>query len=200
MNARISREFALQSAIHYENNFLLNTYLLDIMMDVTTEDIREQNIALERIKYLLDVQLESCLFIDSKETKAIELYSKAGLKICPLPEEPYDQVIAMVLLNKFNAITEKKLYINEIRIRSKICDDVSFYVSDDENIDFIGISDAWWLENSPSIHYTPKKIKKEKVVELKKEPIDWNSIGLSWKEPIATTTDKGEILFISSDK
>lgn len=200
MNARISREFAFQAAIHYDNSFLLNTYLLDVMMDVTTEDIREQNIALERIKYLLEVQFENCVFIDHKETKSLDLYAKAGIKVCLLPEEPYDQVIALILLNKFNAVTESKLFVNEIRIRSKICDDVSFYVSVDDSIEFSEQNNAWWNENSPSICGSVKKSKKEKIVELKKEPIDWASIGLSWKDPTEKLKDKGEIVFIPVDK
>lgn len=200
MIARISREFAFQAAIHYENSFILNTYIIDLMMDVATEDIREQNVALERIKYLIDVSFENCLFVDQSEVKPIEYYAKAGIRVCPLPEEPYDQVIAAVLLNKFNAVAETKLYVNEIKIRSKISDDVSFYVAEDEQADFCEGTGVWWTDSSPSICDYPKKIKREKIVELKKEPVDWASIGLLWKAPDENLKDKGEIVFIPSGK
>jgi len=199
MNARISREFSFQAAIHFDESFILNFYHLDLMMDVTTEDIREQNIALDRIKFIITMCLDSCIFIDHKEIKAIDAYSKAGIKVCPLPEEPYDQVVASVLLSKFNTVTEKHLYINEIRIRSNICDDVSFYIGDDENEEFKNLKDCWWTENSPNISLNTKRTKKDKIVELKKEPMDWNSIGLGWKESISFK-NKGEIVFIPTEK
>lgn len=198
MNARISREFSFQAAIHHDDSFMLNTYHLELMMDVTTDNIREQNIALERIKFLIDMCLDSCVFVDYKEIKAIEAYTKAGIRVCTLPDEPYDQIIASVLMSKFNTITERHLYITEIVIKSKICDDVSFYISDEEDAEFKNIPDVWWTENNPNITSVPKKVKKDKVVQLKKDLGDWNSIHLGWKEPIQT--DKGEIVFIPVEK
>ena len=200
MNTRVSREFAFQAAIHYEDSFIINSYHLDMSMDVTTEDIREQNIALDRIKYLLSECFENCVFIEFSETKAIDAYLKAGLKVCQLPEEPFDQIVAAVLLSKFNTVTEKKLFISEIKIRSSICDDVTFYVTSEEDIEFYGSPNVWWTENNASIFDTNKRTKKEKIVELRKEPIDWNSIGLSWKEKKSTSKDNGEIVFIPLDK
>lgn len=192
MNARISRKFAFSAAIHYEGNFILNSYEIDLYMDVTTEDVREQNIAMDRIKYLFDMSLDSCVFVDMKESKFIELYEKAGIVVCPLPDEPYDQVVAAVLLCKINAITENHLFVTEIKIRSGICDDVVFYIAYNEEAEFQSLSNVWWNENNPNIRSYTKKSKKEKVVELKKEPSDWNSLGLSWKEE----HKKGEVVFI----
>lgn len=198
MNARVSREFTFKAAAHYDDTFIINLYNLIMYMDVTTEDVREQNIALERIKYITEVCLENCIFVDYKNTKAIEAYSKANIKVCSLPEEPFDQVVAAVLLSKFNAITEKKLFVNEIEICSDLCDDVKFFVSHDENIEFYAKNGVWWTDNSPLIFDLPKKIKKDKIVELRKELGDWNTIGLSWKE--FNRSDKGEIVFIPLEK
>lgn len=200
MNTRVSREFEFQAAVHYEDSFIINSYKLDLSMEVTTDDIREQNIALDRIKYLISECFENCIFVDVHENKAIDLYLKAGLHVCPVPEEPYDQIVAAVLLSKFNAVTEKKLYVNEIKIKSAICDDVTFYVSHEENIEFLESPNVWWTDNSASIFDVSKKSKKEKIVELKKEPIDWNIIGLTWKEKKVTSKDSGEIVFIPVDK
>ncbi len=196
MNTRISRIFVFQAAIHYENNFILNDYEIELFMDVTTEDIREQNIAMDRIKYLFDVSLDSCIFVDVRDSKAIDLYSRAGIAVCPLPDEPYDQVLAAVLLCKLNMITEKHLFVTEIKIKSRICDDVVFYVAHDEEAEFQHLSNVWWNENNPNVSNSIKKSKKEKVVELKKEPGDWNSLGLSWKEE----KKKGEVVFIPVEK
>lgn len=199
MNTRISRDFEFLASIHHENAFIVNSYNLTLSLDVTTENIDYQNIAMDRIKYLFDVCLDSCVFVDIKDTKAIDNYSKANMKVCPLPDEPYDQIIAAVLISKINTITENHLFLNEVAIISKICDDVCFYVSYDEEADFQNLKDVWWAENSPSINMI-KKLKKEKVVQLHKDPKDWNSVGLGWEEPKFCKTDKGEIVFIPVDK
>ena len=154
---------------------------------------------MDRIKYLFDICLDSCVFVDIKDAKAIDNYSKANMKVCPLPDEPYDQIIAAVLISKINVITENHLFLNEVSIISKICDDVCFYVSYDEEADFQNLKNVWWTENSPSINMI-KKFKKEKVVQLHKDPKDWNSVGLGWEVPKSCKTDKGEIVFIPVDK
>lgn len=196
MSARIFRKFIFQAGLFYENNFIINSYEIDLYMDVMTDDIREQNIAMDRIKYLFEMCLDNSVFVEIKNSKTIELYDKAGLKVCPLPDEPYDQVIAAILICKINTITENKLFVTEVKIQSKICDDVAFYVAHNEEVDFQNLQGTWWNENSPNISLIVKKSKKEKVVDLKKEYIDWNILGLNWKEE----TKKGEVVFIPVEK
>lgn len=199
MYARIERDFEFQAGIYFEKNFIINHYKLFVQMAVMSEDLHEQNIAFERIKYFIEYCLENSIFIDYKEKQQIELYSKAGLKLCILPDEPFDQIVAATLLSKINSITEKKLMINELKILSKISDGVSFYISHDEIDNFTNIEDAWYTENNSSINDLHKKInKKEKVLELKKENTDWNKIGLGWKSDDETNDNK--IVFTNLEK
>lgn len=197
MIARISRNFSFQAAIHYENKYILNLYLIKLYMNVTTDDIREQNIALDRIKYLIEQCFDSCVFVEEIETKSIDLYSKAGIKTCSLPDEPYDQIIAAVLLSKFNTVTEGKLFITEIKIKSNICDEVVFYISHDEDLEFSNKT-AWYTENNASIDNI-RKSKKDKVVELKKDAIDWVSLNLGWTEKVKSKKDN-QIVFVPFEK
>lgn len=199
MNTRISKDFVFLASIHHEDAFIVNSYDLTLSLDVTTENIEYQNIAMDRIKYLFDVCFDSCVFVDIKDTKAIDNYTKANMKVCILPDEPYDQIIAAVLISKINLITENHLFLNEVSIISRICDDVCFYVSYDEEVNFQNLKNVWWTENNPSINMI-KKFKKEKVVQLHKDPKDWNSVGLGWGEPKPCKIDKGEIVFIPVDK
>jgi len=184
MYARISRAFQFQSGIYFENSLLLNVYDLNLEMEVNSESIYEQNIALERIKYFVSHCLESCIFVNSSNKSVIDSYIKANLKVSTLPDEPYDQVVAAILLSKFNVITEKKLEITQIQIASKLSDDVIFYVDSNEIADFINVPNSWWLSNNTSIiNLSKNSSKREKIVELKKEPTDWNSLGLSYQLP-----------------
>lgn len=183
MNARIFKEFSFYSAIHANDTFSINSYTIGLEIDVNTEDIKEQNIAMERIKFTLS-RIEDCVFINETEKVAIDNYVKAGIKVCTLPDEPYDQIIAVVLLRKLNAVAEERLVVTDISIQSLVCDDIKFYVSIEETTDFSNKSNVWYNENNVSIADFHKKInKKEKVVSIKKENFDWNSVGLVWQDP-----------------
>lgn len=182
MNAKISREFSLDAGIHYEGKFIINSYMIKLFMSVTTDDVREQNIALERIKYLISEVFDSCVFVDYQDIAAIDNYLKANMKVCPVPEGPYDQIIGSVLMSKFNAVTEKKLFVDEIKINSRICDDLNFYVEYDEELPLHMQIGTWWHENNTSIcDMKLKPNRKEKVVQLKRESKDWDDVNLSWK-------------------
>lgn len=191
MYAKIERGFQFQAGVYFQNNFVINTYDLVLQMLVMAEDMHEQHIALERIKYILEEALESCIFVSAAEKNTIDLYSKAELKVCVLPDEPYDQVVAGVILSKLNAITEEKIIVDEIKLLSKISDGVSFFVGI-EDLDFFSKSPSdWYNENNILINNLSKKVnKKEKIVELKSQSNDWNSVGLHWATIDSTVENK----------
>lgn len=203
MSARVSREFKIDAAIHYDSSFIINSYLIVLDMDVITEDIREQNISLERIKFILEGCIDNCIMIHDTELVAINAYASAGIRVCTLPEEPYDQIVAAVIMSKLNAVAEGKLSITEVTINSKICDGVSFHISREEDSDFRSTQGVWWTDNSPSICDVPKKSnKKDKIVQLRKDVPDWIDLGLGWKEPESHIDPKfgTEIVFMNLDK
>ena len=51
--------------------------------------------------------------INSENTSEIKKYKNAGIRVCVLPDEPFDQIISMALLQKFNAICEGRIKITE---------------------------------------------------------------------------------------
>ena len=85
MSARINRSFEFQAGVRFDDDFYMNQYDISVDFIVDSESIREQNIALERIKYFLSECLENCIFIQDTETVAIEKYIEANLKVCVLP-------------------------------------------------------------------------------------------------------------------
>ena len=183
MSARVSREFKIDAAIHYDSSFIINSYLIVLDMDVITEDIREQNISLERIKFILEGCIDNCIMIHDTELVAINAYASAGIRVC--------------------TVAEGKLSITEVTINSKICDGVSFHISREEDSDFRSTQGVWWTDNSPSICDVPKKSnKKDKIVQLRKDVPDWIDLGLGWKEPESHIDPKfgTEIVFMNLDK
>lgn len=200
MSARISKSFAFRSAIHHEDSFMINLYDIDLSMEVNTEDIHKQKVAMERVRFLFDYCFENCVFVNCNDAKAIDGYTKANIKVCPLPEEPYDQIVAGVMLSKLNQVLEKHLFVNEVKIRSLISDDVVFYISYTDHLDSLEVNQAWWNDASPNICNIGKKQKRDKVVELKKQSLDWNTLGLSYEvdDGDEKETINGKIVFIPS--
>lgn len=197
MNTRIERDFDFQAAVYFEDRFIMNAYSISLGMMVATESIREQNVAMDRMSYFLSECVESCVFIKSTEKKMIEKYLAAGLKVSTLPEEPYDQIITMLILIKLNAITEKRLNITDIRLTSKLSDGVSFCY-DDEDVYGPFEQLGWWHETGTSISDLHKdQNKKDKIVKLVNKAHEWNDSSLMWKEK---NTKSSEIVFMTDEK
>ena len=100
MSARIQRNFIFQAGAYFEGRFYMNMYDVDVFFSVETSSIREQNIALDRMKFFLAETLSNSIFIQNTEESTIEKYLLADLKVCTLPEEPYDQIIGIMLMCK----------------------------------------------------------------------------------------------------
>jgi hypothetical protein len=166
-------------------------------MEIETESIREQNVAMERIKYFLNECLENCFFVQDIEHKVIEKYMSCGFKVCTVPEEPYDQIIALLLLTKLNSIAEGRLIITDITLGSRISDEVKF-ICEIESPRGPLESPGWWTDSGTSISDPIKKsAKKDKIVKLFKTT-DWAEYNLVWKEK--DPLSKCEIVFTTEQE
>lgn len=196
MATRIERDFSFQAGVHFEGNFIMNVYNLTLLMEVETLSIVEQNIAMDRIIYFLEDTLANSVFVESTEKKAIEKYTQADIKVSTVPEEPYDQIITILLILKLNAIAEGRLNITDIYLESELSDSVRFsYDIETARHNPFG-NKGWWLDSSTSIADVEKNTKKEKIVRLVKHS-DWANVGLEWEKKAKAS----EIIFTSeSDK
>ena len=199
MTARVKSSFSFQAGVYFSNEFLLNVYNIDLDFNVETESIREQNIALERIKYFLNYSLQNSIFINENEEDMIQKYLDADLKICTLPEEPYDQIVGIMLLCKLNSITEGKLLVTDITITSSMGDGVWCKHCVEENLGPFALS-GWWDDPSNKISSITKKHKSKKIVKLFKNNVSWDDLCLGWEEtPIITVGPSNEVMFANFD-
>lgn len=196
MTARISRAFSFQAGAYFKNTFCMNVYQVDMEFQIETESMREQNIAIERIKYFTNDVLENSILINQDKTEMIGKYMDAELKICALPEDPYDQIIAIMLLVKCNTITEGKLVVTDISISSRLSDGVYCNHSIEENIGPFK-ENGWWSENNDKTNPL-KSQKSKKVVKLTKTSMNWEDIYLGWTENNYVETSS-EIVFLNFD-
>jgi hypothetical protein len=169
-------------------------YEASLWIDVETDSIREQNIAMERLSYYMSEYLEDAVFIKDSNKKMIDLYTAAGLKVCTLPEEPHEQIISIMLMVKLNAITEGRFVITDLSVTSSTAG-VSYLCDMDSSLGPF-LASGWWDKSDASIS-SPKQNKKDKIVQLfTTSNTDWSEFGLGWKEkPITLITDKPEISF-----
>jgi hypothetical protein len=200
MTARIQSSFELIMGVHFTGEFYMNVYDIDLYFNVETELIKEQNIALDRIKYFLHKCLEHSIACHSGETQAIENYINANMKVCTLPEEPYDQIMGIMLTEKLNAITEGRLVISDISIGSKMSDGVICCHSLEDNIGPF-IEKGWWNDNSTKINNHIPIGKGKKVVKLNKPTLEWSDVFLDWetKDPYLKNASSSEIVFAQFD-
>ncbi len=196
MSTKIQQDFTFQAGVHYENKLLMNIYSISLIIYVEVNCPKEQNIARERIKYFINDCLENSVFIDEKEKKAIDRYTEASIKVCTLPNEPYDQIVMQALLLKFNSITEGRFVIAEIILSSKMSDDVKFF-GDVEQIDEdFAKNEGWWFSANTNISNINRINKKEKIVKLYATPKDWDEC-LQWQVK-AEKSNVSEIIFTNS--
>lgn len=180
MTTRIEKDYTFNAAVYFGDKLILNNYDLILSMVVETDSMHEQNIAMERLDYFLEYVFDSCILIESKNIEVVDLYQKAKLKLCILPEEPYDQIVGMILLLKLNSILEGRLIITDLVLSSKLSDHVRFNVVAEVAEDVFP-GDYWYNNNTCNLFDLVKPTaKKGKIVKLFND--DWAGVGLSWKE------------------
>ena len=197
MQHRIKQQFAFQAAVYVEETFLMNIYEITLKMHVVTGDSKEQNIAMSRINYMIEDCFQNCVFVHQTETAVIEKYIAANLKVSTTPDEPYDQLLAILLLTKLNIITEGRLLITDITLSSGLSDGIEFLYSPAlEHTPLTTGIFNWWNElNTKIVDFPKRETKKEKIVKLVKKTNDWAHLNLEWQEkPLPTSqiifTDK----------
>lgn len=197
MTARIQRSFEFLAGVHFGSEFFTNRYDVDIHFNVESHSIEEQNIALERIKYFLSDCLQHSILIHNNETRLIEQLYGLDFKLCSLPEEPYDQIVNIMLFHKLNALAEGRLVITDISTTSDMSDGVTCFHSYDENTGPFTLK-GWWNDNSTKT--TDFKAKSKKVVKLIKNSFDWDELGLGWEIPQPKNNITTEVVFASFEK
>jgi hypothetical protein len=180
MDVRISKSFTVAAALHLEGKFLVNVYDFDISMLVYTDNMHEQNVAIERMNYFIEQSLEDSIIINSECVDAIQKYQDAGIKICMTPEEPFCQIVAMVVLQKLNAIMEGRIRVTDIDFGSGISAGVRFQLVSEMAEAMVSVK-GWWTK--PDMCITDVIKTKDNIVKLC-DPKSWDRIGLSWKEPV----------------
>jgi hypothetical protein len=177
MTARVQRDFEFVSGVYIDNELHMNVYDVEINFLVESENIYEQNIALDRIKYFFIEKLENAVFLNQTDAAISDKFSDMGIKTILLPEDPYDQIIGIMLMSKVDAITEGRLAVSDICISSRMSDGVSYLHSMEEHMGPFTVK-GWWSDSSPN---TSLPRKNKKVVKIKEASTTWDDFMLGWR-------------------
>lgn len=182
-NIRIEKDLYFQTALHFDNSFWINSYDVTLSMIIETDSEHEQNVAMDRIVYYIKNVLQNSILISVNDEYSMEKYRDAGMRVCLLPAEPYDQIFASILILKLNAIMENKLHITDMVLGSSMSDGVRYtMVAEVAESTYSG--NQWW--NKPCISLCNEdnlEFLNDNVVKLF-EDNQWLELGLSWKETV----------------
>lgn len=186
MNVRLKYNTDFVAAVYYEDDLRMTNYDLCLKLVTGTLAPEEHNIALERLKYFIQVELDSTIFINASNEDQCGLFDYAGLKFTTLPEEPIDQIVGIVLFSKFNAIMEGRLIVTELEISSALGENIIYLHSAAEDAGPFA-ANGWWNSATPE-HCDYVDAEEENVVEVISAN-QWRELDLHWPDPEASTKD-----------
>lgn len=194
-------ETSWQGIVLFEDIILPNTWTIELGFDFIAQDSKLQEIAFERVKYIVNDVFEESMFINIDSPWVKKLQDIKSYKIA-VPDDPIDSAIAVTLLSKLVIITKDKILFDYIKIKSILSDNIqSIFMTDDfamvpwihdNPVKKLTGEPAWFLREDAGCTdfiYTTKK--KTEVVRDKEE---WATLALDWDEtknqPIPNNHDK----------
>jgi hypothetical protein len=155
------------------------------------------NVAFERLKYFVNEEMDSTVFINSSESEAIGRYIDAGIKVTTLPKDPVDQIVGVMLFHKLNAIMEERISVLETELSSHLGDNMVYIHSENETAEDVEIP-GWWL--TPDLtHHEIQVEDRDQIYPLNSSVYAlWSSLNLGW--PGEAPTETGNIVFADFGK
>lgn len=191
MNVRLKYSTYFTAGVHYNDQIMFNNYkvVMYLLTGISSGD--DHNVALERIKFMINHQLSNGIFINQQNAEKCRALTVAGVKVINLPEEPVDQVVGMMLYSKLNAIAENKLLITDIEVSSELGEHICYLHCDEENLGPFA-DEGWWNSSDPN--YCDATLIDDKVVALTRGEL-WRDLGLEWGNTESPTDQDNTVVF-----
>ena len=188
MNVRLEYDMSWSAAIWFEGRLQINDYTAELSIYTNTTDQDDHVTSLARLNHFVYNELSNTVFIKQDNQEQMQALTTAGINITPLPEEPIDQVIGIMLYCKLNAILEQRMIVTDITIQSNLGDNVRYLHGDQESLGPCE-EPGWWFDSGP-IHnnFKPTTGNKKQVVKLNRTPT-WRDLDLEWSGTSAPITD-----------
>jgi hypothetical protein len=176
MNARIDYETSFLAAVYWEDQVLFNSYHITLKMRTMSMDSSEHNIALDRIRYIVNEMVTNAVFIHDEDRASIKKLEAAGIKVINLPEIPVDQIVGMMLFSKITAAMEDHMEIGQLSISSLLGENIVYHQDSTESVGPFE-DNGWWQDPEPRAQGSKSGV--GKVVRLQKSQT-WRDLDLHW--------------------
>lgn len=195
MNVRLQYTAQFIAGVHYHDRLIMNNYTFRVYMVTNVVESEQTNTAFERLKYFVNEEMASTLFINSENIDACQKYLVAGMDITTLPNEPVDQIVGVMLFHKLNAIMEGRISILEVECSSQLGDNIVYIHSENEVTNDIILPD-WWT-TADVVHCDTDLINSDNVLSLLRSNV-WKELDLEW--PGEEPKETGNIVFADFGK
>jgi hypothetical protein len=193
MNVKIGYTLQLTAGIWWDERLIMNTYSVTFKMLTVSTDHENQNIALDRLRYMADQCFTDTVFVHQEHRDQIARLRAAGISVTEVPEEPVDQIIGMMLFAKMNAVMEDQICVKTVLVSSRVGDDVIYEHNDTEDIAPFN-DEGWWLDPEPTHDVPPVDIDSDSVFVMPSSKL-WREVGLDWNSSERDITAENILVF-----
>jgi len=178
----VKYDYNFLAGIFTDDNLIFNSYNLSLHLYINTESIEDQQIAFNRMDFIIYNIITNSVFVIDDDIKTIKKYKKAEIPILTVSEPgPIDQIILITIVNKLNMVTENVLKIFESEISSSVGGYVKYMyysndeIDDDEALVSTDIS-KWWNDSNPRFI----DINENSTICKFNQLSNWQEHGLNW--------------------
>lgn len=174
MNVKLSYDVNFSVVVFDGNSFAPNSYSVKINIITATENSTHQNVAIQRILFFLKEIMHGSIFVNGGNTNLAKLMKLAkNNRIAVFPEDPYDQIVGLMLLHKLSAITEGKFEIDSLFIGSLKEPELKYIVEEYELFDHDDNIVPWW--ERPDLTMSENSKQNKMVGTWADLDLDWES-------------------------
>lgn len=178
MNVKFKYNLKFKSMVIQNDEIIPNNYNLQLDVSIESPNDLKQNIAIQRIEHLNDVMFNNSLICSEKNILGSKIIKNfKNLVFIPTPDDPYDQLLGILLFHKLNAIVEENLYIEQLLIKSDDYD-IEYIIDEYEDVES-EIEVPWWSRSDMTVTDLRKY---NKLIPA------WEEIDLGW-EPKSTNNE-----------
>jgi hypothetical protein len=174
---RIGWSPTFTTGVYFDTGVIMNSYSVDLQIITKSTNQVDQNIAMERCKYIIYEQFSDAIIFGKAHKSLTKKYEEVDFRTIVLPDEPADQIVGLALYCKLQAVTEDVMDILDISIRSTMGGGISYLHHDEETVGPFE-NTGWWTDSRPGCITIPKAGKK--VVTLNNPT--WKNLDLDWDD------------------
>ena len=175
----------LAGFINADNNVELNNYTLTFNLYITDEH-SDYQLAFDRMDYFVNNIIDNSIFVNEGDVETIDRLTKAEFNVLTIPDPgPIDQMVQLVLITKFNNITEDIIQIFESELSSFKGGYIKYmyYVNEVEDSGLLNDNPRkWWNDSSPRAI----SIDDNSDIVNFKDVVRWSDLDLGSEEEVVT--------------